>query len=130
MANQHGGARPGAGRKKKADKFSTEIQAAERQIADKLPALIGNLIRLADGVPVRDFDPDGGAIVFERPPDRQANQYLIDRVLGRPTQAVEMGGEDGGPLTIRIEYADAPGDVDAAEAPPGPSKDSQGDEAI
>jgi hypothetical protein len=49
----------------------------------------GNLDRLADGVFVED---DRGRI-YTTPPDRQANIYLIDRVLGRPTERVESKNE-------------------------------------
>jgi hypothetical protein len=99
MANGHGGARPGAGRKRKAEKFEGEVAAAERRIADRLPRLIDNLFKLADGVAVERETRDG-VEVFESPPDRDANKYLIDRILGRPTERVEA--EHSGALDVGV----------------------------
>jgi hypothetical protein len=84
-----GGARPGAGRKPKEQKFESAITVAERRIADRLPQLLENLFVLADGVTVQEVDSAGGLRVYTRPPDRKANEYLIDRILGRPTAKVE-----------------------------------------
>lgn len=47
MTGKHGGARPGAGRKSKAEKYETEINAAERYIADRLPQFVKALEELA-----------------------------------------------------------------------------------
>lgn len=76
----------------------------------------------ADGHPL--LGPRGGAVTVKRsafpdlPPDqpvlvsrrreiadgdREANKYLVDRVLGRPKQAVEMSGPDGNAIPIAIE---------------------------
>ncbi len=44
-----GGARPGAGRKPKAVKYERPINAAEKQIVQKLPAIMREQIRLALG---------------------------------------------------------------------------------
>jgi len=87
-----------------------------------LPGLLGNLKKLADGGYEREtrkferqvveglFDDEGQPI----PPrielvlievksetadaDRAANQYLIDRLLGRPTERKELTGADGSDL--------------------------------
>lgn len=32
----------------------------------------------------------------------QANQYIVDRDCGKPAQAVEHTGEDGGPVIVRV----------------------------
>lgn len=126
MANGHGGARPGAGRKAKAEKYAAQIAAAEDQIADRLPRLIGNLLKLADGgfeVVENHYAPAGTVTVgsgeyltlvypdkladelvlikrvkSRAAPDRAANIDLINRILGKPTTQVEVSGEDGGPL--------------------------------
>jgi hypothetical protein len=48
-----GGARPGAGRKPKKEKYAAPINKAERQIVDKLPQLIEVQMKLAfGGIPV------------------------------------------------------------------------------
>lgn len=49
MSTEHGGARQGAGRKKKTEKNETAIEQAESQIRDKLPWVIDNLLELAGG---------------------------------------------------------------------------------
>jgi hypothetical protein len=46
---QHGGARPGSGRKPKEEKHQSAISEAEQRCADRLPIIIGNLEQLADG---------------------------------------------------------------------------------
>jgi hypothetical protein len=84
-----GGARPGAGRKRKSDKFAGQIAKAEKVIADRLPDYIGNLQQLADGVFVEEMTIEGARIVYQRPPDRQANEYLLNRIMGKPTERKE-----------------------------------------
>ncbi len=91
MANGHGGARPGAGRRTKADRHEGPILRVEALIAGHLEQAVANLIALADGG------------------DLKANQYLIDRILGRPKQAVELAGEDGGPVEVVHFYLPANG---------------------
>lgn len=85
MGNR-GGARPGAGRKPRAQAHATPIATAEKRIADKLPQLIEKLFELADGVSIQETDKDGVPIVYLRPPDRQALEYLINRVMGKPVE--------------------------------------------
>jgi hypothetical protein len=156
MAGNHGGSRPGAGRKPKADKHAGAVAAAEQQIADRLPSLIENLLVLADGgfervdeewapagtitrgsgefiVKVFADKEDDELVLVKRKvsvaePDRASNQYLVDRILGRATERHELAGDDGGPLLIRVEYADhLPAD---SPAPPGPVRDPDGHEAV
>lgn len=121
MGNGHGGARPGSGRKPSAIKFETAIAQAEGRIADRLPSLIDNMFVLADGGYERveeQWAPAGSLYIgsgeFQRrmypdladdklvlikrtmsvaDKDRQANQYLIDRVMGKPTERQEHSGE-------------------------------------
>jgi hypothetical protein len=122
----NGGARVGSGRKAKADKYAGPIAAAEDRIADRLPQLIDNLEKLADGGFLEvheEWQPAGlvttGSGEYEQrvfpelpadelvrvkrtvsraAPDRAANIYLVDRILGKPTAAVEVTGEHGGPI--------------------------------
>lgn len=100
-----GGARPGAGRKKKAEKFETAITAAEKRICDRLPELIDNLFILAGGVMVKEVDEETGAVnIYSKPPDRQANEYLINRILGKPTERRELSSDADAPLKVVVEY--------------------------
>lgn len=98
MVGKNGGARSGAGRKPKAEKYETAINRAEKRIADRLPELIDNMFRLATGVIVQDTDDEGETLIYQKPPDYKANEYLINRILGKPTERQELTGEDGAPL--------------------------------
>lgn len=98
MANGHGGARTGAGRKPNNEKYASQIGAAYQRIADHLPQLIENLITLADGVTVKETDADGVVDIYAKPPDRKANEYLINRIAGTPTQHIEADVDGDGPL--------------------------------
>lgn len=121
-----GGARPGAGRPRKAEKYAAPIAAAEDRIADRLPQLLSNMLKLANGgweqveeewAPARlveigqgesrtlaypEKDPDELVLIKRTrkraAPDRAANIDLINRLLGKPTTRVEVRDEDGGPL--------------------------------
>jgi hypothetical protein len=98
----HGGARPNSGRKPKAEKYKPAINRAEKKIVDKLPSIVDSMIELAEGVKVEEYSiVDDKMVVYQRPPDRAACQYLIDRILGKPTEKHEHTGEDGGAIEIR-----------------------------
>jgi len=98
----NGGARPGAGRKAKAEKFAGPIADAEKQIADRLPEIIDWMFELAEGVTVQESMPNGGTKTYTRPPDRQANEYLLNRIMGKPTEHHEISGEDGAPIPVAL----------------------------
>ena len=104
-----GGARPGAGRKRKVDKHETAISRAEKQISDRLPSLIENMFALADGVTVQETDSEGGVRVYTRPPDRQANEYLINRVMGKPTERQEVSGPEGEDIRVTLSIRERAG---------------------
>jgi len=87
--SRNGGARTGAGRKRKHDKHGTAIQQAEKRIRDRLPELIDRMFDLASGVLVEETGIDGRPYVYQRPPDYKAASYLIDRIMGRPTERKE-----------------------------------------
>jgi hypothetical protein len=138
-----GGARPGAGRKPKAETHETAIAGAEKRLADRLPVTIGTLEELADGGlqtveeiyepagtifvdatetvidgkgnprPVRvkvpafpDLDPAEMVlvkrVVSHLAPDRAANIYLADRIMGKPKERHELSGEDGDAIPFAI----------------------------
>ncbi len=116
----------GPGRPRKAEKFAGQIAAAEQQIADRLPTILEAQLLLAHGgweqveeewQPARlvtigsgeleqpafpELPPDQMVLVKRKhsiaAPDRAAGQYLIDRILGKPTTTVEATDGDGGPL--------------------------------
>lgn len=86
----HGGARSGSGRKRKHDKHGTAIERAERQIRDRLPELIAHMFELASGVLVEETSVTGAPAVYQKPPDYRAAAYLIDRIMGKPTERREL----------------------------------------
>lgn len=87
----HGGARLGAGRKAKPDKFKLPIAKAEKKIADNLPMLIDKALELAQGVHVEDFNiVTMQTTVYQKPPDLGAIKYLVDRIMGKPTERKEL----------------------------------------
>ena len=85
-----GGARPGAGRKRKSNKFEGQIKKAEGMIADRLPWLVDQAMELAEGVVVQERDKDGTPRIYQRPPDREAIKYLVDRIMGKPTERRDL----------------------------------------
>lgn len=94
-----------SGRKPKAEKYIRPINAAEKKIADKLPWLIDQAMELAAGVSVEQTDGDSTK-VYLRPPDRQAIEYLVNRIMGKPVERQEQLGPDGGPVIIRHRIED------------------------
>ena len=91
---QNGGARPGAGRKPKDEKFKLPIAKAEKKIADKLPWLVDQALELAAGVVVQEMDATGAPRIYQKPPDREAIKYLLDRIMGKPTDRKEIVNPD------------------------------------
>jgi len=146
----------GPGRPRKADKYGGHIAQAEDLIADRLPKIIDNLIKLADGGYERveeewlpaalvtigsgEFEmkafpdkPDDELVLVKRKvshadSDRVANIYLADRLMGKPTDKVEVSGEDGDAIAIRVEYADA--DPGLTPTTPSPTEDPGGGEEV
>ena len=79
-----GGKQPGAGRPRREDKHLTAITRAEKQIADRLPALVEKMFELAEGVMV-----DGGGNVYKTAPDMKALAYLVDRIMGKAATRID-----------------------------------------
>lgn len=70
----HGGRRPGAGRKPKAEqRQAPPVKAAENKLRDRLPELVDEAIRQA----------------LEDHSETQT-RYCIDRVLGKPAQPIDL----------------------------------------
>lgn len=67
------------------------------------------MFELGNGVAVQEIDKDGSINVYTRPPDYKALAYLIDRIMGRPTERKEISGPDNGP--IKFSYADTLADL-------------------
>ncbi len=88
------------GRPRKAERYAGAVAAAEDRIADRLPRLIDNMIALADGIWVEKEDEQGVRVIYRTPPDRAANEYLINRIMGKPTERTEVSGPEGTPVKV------------------------------
>lgn len=98
MTAAKGGRRPGAGRPSKPVKYAGAITAAERKIKDKLPEIVDAQIALALGVKTKTDEGD----IYTTLPDKAAGQYLINRIMGSPTQKqdIDVHGK-GTQITVR-----------------------------
>lgn len=65
------------------DRFVSQIQAAEQQIADNFPEIVDALIDLAIGR--YEIDEETGQRIYAEKPDKQVAIYLVDRIIGKPT---------------------------------------------
>ena len=98
-----GGVRPGAGRKPLAEKYERPINLAEKKIADKLPFIVDRMLELAEGVKVLDVNlVTMEQSVYTRPPDRQAIQYLVDRIMGKPEAKIDHDVNHKGSIDHRL----------------------------
>lgn len=93
-----GGARPGAGRPRKAVQHARPIAKAEKTLADRLPEVAEAMLQLALGV--KCLEPDKRN-VYLKAPDVKAATYVLDRIMGKPTERTELTGNDGGALRIQ-----------------------------
>lgn len=99
MARQgpnHGGKRPGSGRKtKEATKIQADINATvNARIEERMGDLVEAMMGLALGHWIEEVTPDGPRNVYVTPPDRSAAMYLMDRRLGKPKLLVEGDGAE------------------------------------
>lgn len=72
------------------------VKVAEDRIRQHLPDLVDRAIDLALGVVVQEEYLENGALrtrIYARPPDARALMYVLDRVMGKPAQRVEMTGQ-------------------------------------
>ena len=74
------------------------IEKAELYLRKNLPKYLKNIEKLANGISAMKINRQGEEEIFLIPPDRQANEYLIDRGMGKAPSRVEITGEGGGPL--------------------------------
>ena len=96
----------GPGRPRTRDKHAGAIAKAEKRIADNLPMLIDKALELAEGVLVEDINiVTMQKSVYQKPPDLGSIKYLVDRIMGKPTERQEISGQDGGPIELRpVDY--------------------------
>lgn len=88
MATGHGGPRPGAGRK------PGKVSKAKLDIAEKAKTHGAAALAVLYEV-MKDGQAPHSARV-------SAANAILDRGYGKPMQAVEVGGEGGGPLAVTL----------------------------
>ncbi len=91
------------GRPRKNEQYAGQVAKAEKRIADKLPELVDRMFELANGVTLQETDDDGITNIYTRPPERQAIEYLLNRIMGKPTERKELSGPDGEPIMISAD---------------------------
>ncbi len=132
MENGHGGARPGSGRRKGGKNARTIAREAARDyLSQRVQAEIEPLVtahleaakglqyffgKTPDGQWVRVTDPDmvlaclqagEGFRISAKDPDTRALKDILDREFGRPTEHLELSGEDGGPVRVKFVGLDS-----------------------
>jgi len=75
-------------------------EKAELYIVKNLPKLVSRLMELAMGVTMAKRGKDGNVNIYVEAPDRQAAEYLVERVMGKVPQRHEVTGDEGGPMKI------------------------------
>lgn len=86
---QHGGRRPGAGRK------PGRVSAAKRDIAERAKTHGDAALNALVSIMGDDEAPHSARV--------SAANAILDRGYGKPRQAVEVSGPAGGPVTIAAE---------------------------
>lgn len=124
----HGGKRPGSGRPSTGlTRLRDDADARINDlVGDKLVDIVEALVGLAVGCKAERVLPDGKALVYTTLPDFKAASYLLDRIAGRPKQAITV---DPAKIDIRaasaltaaaaVAYKDPADDDDRGDARPG-----------
>lgn len=87
----NGGKRAGAGRPRNEERFEPQIKKAHALIKKRWTEVVDALIDSAIGITFRETDEDTGGInIYTKAPDTKAAMYLLDRVMGKPTQQVNQ----------------------------------------
>lgn len=91
----HGGPRPNSGRPPASNTASRDGWDARlsEAIGGRADELLEGLIRLALGVHVERELEGGSTVVYQLPPDYRAATYLLDRIAGKPKQAVAVDSD-------------------------------------
>jgi len=79
----------------------------EREILGQLRQCLNNLMSLANGIKVAKERGDESPVVYDRPPDRAANEYILNRILGRPPSRKTIADPEPAQLK-RIDLSKVP----------------------
>lgn len=85
---------------KRSERNKQYIAETEREIAKKLPTLLQAIYDLAVGVYIGEEGEDGTVRVYRERPDRQALQWLLERVLGKTPERHELVALDNVAMVI------------------------------
>ncbi len=103
----HGGKRSGAG-KKRGTKAAHTIQAETTReyfvtrVTEELEPIATAQIEAAKGIYVEEIDQETGdrIRVYRRAPDIKAGEYLLNQVVGKAKETVEVHS----PVRLRIDF--------------------------
>ncbi len=70
-------------------------EAARQLAVERLAGMTEKALTRLENLLLAEDDPTAARAVRE----------VLDRVLGRPTQAVEVSGEDGGPVPVEVKHS-------------------------
>ena len=105
MANEHGGQREGAGRKKSESTLASEEMRNQLvlKVKEYLDPLMDAYLDSALGLHMETVDKDGVTRQYQKAPDIAALKSLIDQAMGRAKESVEHSGS----MTLEDLYSKA-----------------------
>ena len=81
-----------------------DIPEVDTEVRRRLPVLLQRMFDLAEGVIMHEQRVDGEGEVsvrcYQLGPDRLALQFLIENVIGKTPQRLELTGKGGGPVEV------------------------------
>lgn len=108
----------------------------EKRIGEQFETLVDNAMQLAQGITVAEVQEDGGVKAWTEKPNLNAIIYLLDRLMGKPTQRQEIKDDKSGITVIEKMIKQlANGEIHAKQTittiRPGQSLDlSAGEDAV
>lgn len=91
-------------RPRNADKYKEEIASLNDAIAHHYLEIFEKGMELVRGVTIGKMRK-GKLITYSVPPCAKMIMFYTERFAGKATQAVEVTGQDGGPIAIAFEEA-------------------------
>ena len=87
-----GGARPGAGRKKGAASIKAEEarKYLNERVAAEIEDIVAGQIELAKGIYSEVETDEGYRRIYRKLPDSKAAEYLLNQVIGRAKESIDM----------------------------------------
>lgn len=97
----------GRGQGRKLGQSTLLAQKIREKMAIELEKRFGPVLSAqldaAEGIKTEAYDRRTGRLYYKDPgPNTNAFRNIVDHVIGRPTEKVEMSGKDGIPLIINL----------------------------